>query len=110
MSRRNLLDPPVTFGPATNSWLYTVKVIVNNILRGQTNNTGTVTLTPSVTTTTITDNRIGGSSGIYLQPTTANAAAALATTYLSTPGAGTVVINHANSAQVDRVFNYAILG
>lgn len=109
MSFRNLLDPPAV-GPLLPGWLRGLKEVVNNILRGKLNNTGTVTLTPSAITTTITDNRIGGSSTIHLQPTTANAAAALATTYPSTPGAGTVVINHANDAQVDKTFLYAILG
>jgi len=79
-----------------------------NILRGKLNNTGSVTLTVSSATTTLTDIRIGINSVVLLQPTTANAAAELATLYFGTPGDGTVTINHANNAQADRIFKYAI--
>ena len=87
-----------------------IVVAVNNILRGKTNNTGTVTLTANSATTTLTDVRIGINSVIHLQPTTANAAAAKTNVYFGTPGDGTVVINHANNAQADRVFLYTISG
>lgn len=83
---------------------------VNQILQGKTNNFGSVTLTANDTTTTLTDIRIGVNSVILLQPTTANAAGALATTYPGTPGDGTVTINHANAATVDRTFKYVITG
>lgn len=83
---------------------------VNNVLRGKTNNTGTVTLTANAASTALTDIRIGINSVIVLQPTTANAAAALATTYVGTPGDGTVTISHANNAQADKTFLYAIIG
>lgn len=112
---------PVTSGkvntnPIPQNWgdikehLYKVGTAVNNILRGKTNNTGSVTLTANAASTTLSDNRIGANSNIHLHPTTANAAAALTNVYFSTPGKGTVVINHANNAQTDRVFNYSIVG
>lgn len=85
---------------------------LNNALRGKLNNTGSVTLTQSSATTTLTDIRIGINSVILLQPTTANASAEIGngTIYFGTPGNGTVTINHANNAQSDRTFKYAILG
>ena len=83
---------------------------INNILRGKLNNTGTVTLTANAATTVLADVRIGTESVIALHATTANAAAALATTYFGTTGNGTVTINHANNAQVDRTYRYAVLG
>lgn len=85
---------------------------VNNILRGKTNNVGTVTLTANSATTTLTDIRIGINSVILLQPTTANASAEIGAgaIYFGTPGDGTVTINHANNAQTDRTFNYAVVG
>ena len=83
---------------------------INSILRGKLNNTGSVTLTASSATTTLTDIRIGKDSVITLQPTTANAAAEIATLYFGTPGDGTVTINHANNAQTDRTFKYTITG
>jgi hypothetical protein len=83
---------------------------INNILRGKLNNTGTITLTESSATSTLTDVRIGINSVITLQPTTANAAAELATLYFGAASDGTVTIHHANNAQTDRTFLYAIIG
>jgi hypothetical protein len=70
--------------------------------------TGTVTLTANAASTVLTDDRIGYDSAILLQPTTANAAAALATTYISETGRvnGAVTITHANNAQSDKTFRY----
>lgn len=83
---------------------------VNNILRGKTNNTGEVTLTANTTTTTLEDIRIGINSVLTLQPTTANAATAKANVYFGSPGDGSVTLTHANNAQTDRTFKYAIHG
>ena len=49
---------------------------------------------------------------VLLQPTSANAAAELGngTLYFDAPGAGSVVIRHANNAQIDRSFNYVVIG
>lgn len=82
---------------------------VNNILRGKINNVGEITLTASSATTTLTDIRIGKDSIVLMQPTTANAAAALSGLYFGTPGNGTITINHANNAQADKSFRYAVL-
>ncbi len=87
-----------------------VAIAVNQILKGKTNNTSAVTLTANAGTTALADVRIGVESCIVLQPQTANAAAALSTTYLDTPGDGTVTINHANNAQTDKTFKYAVIG
>ena len=84
--------------------------VVNNILTGKMNNTSVVTLTANAATTTLTDSRIGSNSVICLMPTTANAAAALATTYFNTFADGSCVINHANNAQVDKTFSLTITG
>ncbi len=96
--------------PEVIMFLGKVRDVVNNTMRGKINATGTVTLTANAATTTITDTRIGGSTVVLLQPTTANAAAALATTYISTPTQGSVVINHANNAQVDKIFLTVLIG
>lgn len=85
---------------------------LNNAIKGKLNCTGSVTLTISSATTTLTDIRIGLYSVILLMPTTANASAEIGngTIYFGTPGNGTVTINHANNAQADRTFTYAIIG
>lgn len=81
---------------------------IQNILDGKINATGSVTLTASVATTTLSDRRIGPSSAILFSPTTANAAAEAL--YVTAQGDGTATLNHANNAQTDRTYNYAVLG
>lgn len=92
------------------AWLAKIAAVLNGVLAGKTNNTTTVTLTANAATTTLTDSRIGANSVICLMPTTANAAAALATTYFNTFADGSCVINHANNAQADKTFSVTITG
>jgi ketopantoate hydroxymethyltransferase len=67
----------------------------------------TVTLTAGATSTVLTDARIGVLSFIGLMPTTANAAGALATTYVAVTN-GSATITHANTPTVDRTFTVLI--
>ena len=86
---------------------------VHRIMDGKINSTGTVTLTASVTTTTVTDFRVGADTTVILSPITANAAAEIGngTIYHSSTTAGTsFVLTHANNAQTDRDFRYTLLG
>ena len=87
-----------------------IAVVLNNVLRGKTNNTSTVTLTANSATTTLTDERIGATSTILLHATTANAAAALGGVYFSAFADGSCTVNHANDAQNDKTFRYAVVG
>lgn len=88
--------------------------VANLAISGKMNVTGTVTLTASSATSTLVDSRIGADSALILIPTTANASAEFGngTIYLTYPNAtqGQAVINHANNAQVDRTFIYAVIG
>lgn len=84
--------------------------VINNIMRGKTNNRGTVTLTAGSATTVVNDINAGGDSVILLQPTTANAAAALANVRVTANGKQTFTLTHANNAQTDRIFKYVIIG
>jgi hypothetical protein len=43
-------------------------------------------------------------------PTTANAAAELATMFVSSRGKQTFTITHANNGQTDRTFKYVVIG
>lgn len=70
---------------------------------------GTVTLTANAASTTVVHSSINADVVISLMPTTANAAAALGTTYI-VPAKGQFVINHANNAQVDKTFAWAVAG
>lgn len=89
-----------------------VSNVVNNLLRGRLNNIEDVTLTASVATTVVTDERVTVQSFIGFMPKTANAAAELAagTMYVSSIGNGTFTITHANNAQTDRTFTWMVTG
>lgn len=69
---------------------------------------GSVTLTASATTTEVTNLAVGATSHVFLSPKTANAAAALATTYV-TCSRYTITITHANNSQTDRDFSYQVV-
>lgn len=84
--------------------------VVGNLMNGKSNNTGSVTLTANAATTTLSDARIGANSTILLMATTANAAGALATTYFDNFLDGSCRVNHANNAQADKTFRYAVIG
>ena len=83
---------------------------VNYVLDGRNNARGEVTLRANQTTTTVTDRTVHPESRILLEPTTANAAAALGTTYATAHGNGTFELTHASNAQGDRVFRYLVSG
>jgi CDP-diacylglycerol pyrophosphatase len=83
---------------------------VNQVVKGRTDNYGTFTLTPSTTTTTVNDPNVSENSTVNFMPTTANAAGAIATTYIGTIANGSFTVTHANNAQVDRTFRYSAHG
>lgn len=83
---------------------------INQLAQGRSNAVGTVTLTASVASTTVTPETCGAGSKVFLTPTTANAAAALATTYVSAVAPKSFTLTHANNAQTDRTFGYVCLG
>ena len=89
-----------------------MRIILNEVLRGRNNAVGTVTLTASAATTTVTNNLMAPDMGVWFVPTTANASAEIGagTMYLSTRDTGSFVITHANNAQTDRTFVYVVLG
>lgn len=82
---------------------------LQQLAAGRSNAIGTVTLAESATTTTVTDQNCAAVSAIVLTPQTANAAAALATSYVTTAN-GSFVITHDSNTQSDRTFAYAICG
>lgn len=84
--------------------------VLNSVLAGRLNVTAELTLTANVATTTLTDARLSAQSFIGLCPLTANAAAAVGTTYISARNEGSCVVTHANNAQTDRDFSVLIIG
>ena len=89
------------------SWQDAARVIAtyfNQSIDGRSNAIGSVTLTASTTTTTVTDTRVAEDSTIALMPVTANAAAE---SCFFTVTAGQFVNNHPKNAPTDRDIRYA---
>lgn len=90
------------------------KIILSlqQLAAGRSNATGSVTLSASAASTTVTNANCATGSTPSLTATTANAAAEFknGTIYVGTVSNGSFVITHANNSQTDRTFLYAILG
>ena len=96
--------------PEPNADIDEIRDATRQLVRGRSNAAGTVTLTVSATTTVVTAPKIvSTSSAISLMPKTANAAAAIATTYITTAN-GSFTITHANTATADRTFRWSAQG
>ncbi|KRQ11937.1 hypothetical protein AOQ73_05890 [Bradyrhizobium pachyrhizi] len=85
---------------------------LHQLASGRSNAVGIVTLTPSATSTTVTDANCAVGTVPKLVPTTPNAAAALTGIYIpiATITNGSFVIQHASAATNDRTFLYALQG
>jgi hypothetical protein len=71
-----------------------------------------VTLTPNQATTALNDPRLTGSSVVLFMARTANASAEIGagTLFVTGRGKGVATLNHANSVQADRDFDYIVIG
>jgi hypothetical protein len=89
-----------------------VAAVVNRLAQGKLNCTGSLTLAAGAASTTVNDPRATAGSIVLLMPTTANAAAELGngTLYVSARAKGSFTLVHANNAQTDRAFDYALMG
>ncbi len=96
--------------PDIKQQLQRATLIVNGLLDGRHNATGTATLATSTTTTSVIDARVGVSSVITLMPTTSRAATALASVYVSARMAGSFILTHDSQTYTDRVFAYHVGG
>lgn len=83
---------------------------LNQVVRGRANNTGTVTLAANETETVVEDNLFESSQVPLLIPTTANAALALTSVYLSAREKGAFTLTHDSTADEDRTFLYVRWG
>lgn len=91
-------------------WDFRSVLLLNQVLDGKTNNTGSVTLTANSATTTLTNPLITATSVITFSPQTANAATATGNLYVSAKADGSATLTHANNAQADRTFDYVVTG
>ncbi len=88
-----------------------ISEVVNNLVEGKSNNTGTITLAvASATTTTLTDERIGFESIILFMPTTANAASAMTNLYVSARAKGSATLTHSANTAADKTYGYIVVG
>ena len=98
-------EPPIT-GASERETIEAIR----ELIRGRGNYVTIVTLTPNAATTVIQNRNFNANGLVVLSPTTANAAAALSTTYAANVSGGSVTLAHANNAQTDRTFKMAVLG
>ncbi len=73
---------------------------------GRLGNAGTVTLTANAASTVVTRYGVAKNDVVLLSAQTANAAAALGTTYAIATAKNTITFTHANNAQTDKTFLY----
>lgn len=87
-----------------------ISEVVNNSMQGKTNNTGTLTLETSGTTTTLYDERIGFNSVILLSPLNINSAGEINHIFVQSKSKGSAVIGHRNHGHTDVILDYIIVG
>jgi hypothetical protein len=88
-----------------------ISEVVNNLVEGKSNNTGTITLAvASATTTTLTDERIGYDSVIVFMPRTSNAASAMTNLYVSARTKGSATLTHSANTSADKTYGYIVVG
>jgi hypothetical protein len=83
---------------------------IRELVEGRHNAGGAFTLTPGATTTVVNHPNCSMDCYPVFSARTANAAAALATTYISAINQGSFTVTHANNAQADRTFSYTVTG
>jgi hypothetical protein len=102
----------LTLSPAEKD-IFRIVMAVRQLMEGRSNATGTFTLAVApATSTAVAAPACGAASVILLMPQTANAAAALAGTFVLAANVtkGQFVVSHAASPQTDRTFGYVALG
>jgi hypothetical protein len=103
--------PGVPDAPSTWSqhWGLRMQSTLNAVV-GKTNNVADLTLAAGATSTTMVDARLSAFSSLSFTPTTAHAATALGTIFVTNQKNGQATINHASTADTDKTFKVAIHG
>lgn len=99
-------EAPQQWSPA---WAQVVQTMVNVLLR-KLNCTADLTLRAGQATTIMQDPRLSAFSVLTFMPTTASAATAKASVYVTAQNNGVATINHANTADTDKTFKVALHG
>lgn len=95
-----------------NEDLTKINQAIEQIDQGRLNCSGTFTLAASATTTTVAAPTVAPGTEIVFSAKTANAAGALATTFIldSNISAGSFIVSHASAASTDRSFSWIGVG
>ncbi len=83
---------------------------IRQLIEGRSNAVGTCTLAANAGSTTVTAVNCGPTSAVFLFPTSANAAAIVAATYVSAVASGSFTVTHTNSASTGKTFYWVALG
>ena len=83
-----------------------INAALHRLAQGGSNATGSFTLNANATSTTVTIAVCSALSVIDWQPTTADAAAQMATLYCTSPSSGQFVLTHASNTSTDQTFNF----
>ncbi len=85
---------------------------IRELWQGRSHAVGEFTLSTSTVTTLVSAPNCGAGARVFLCPRTLNAAAALATTYITVANVtqGEFIVTHANNAQSDRTFGFEARG
>lgn len=85
---------------------------IRQMAQGRLNCAGTVTLVAGVTTTTVKAPTVAKGTIISLSPQTANAAAALPTTFILAANvtSGQFIVSHASAGTTDRTLGWIAIG
>lgn len=97
--------------PEENNLWRIVQAVIQ-LVQGRNNATKTITLTANATTTVVKHPNCSQDCQPMLSPRTANAAAAIPTTYILQASIvqGQFTITHANAGSTDRTFGYSVQG
>ena len=90
--------------------IYNIVQAIIQLVNGRQNSVGDVTLTPNAGSTVVSFENCSTGCRVFLEPRTAHAAAALATTFISAIGQKSFTITHANDAQIDKTFSFLAIG
>lgn len=103
-------------GINADEFLLKCQTVLNGVLNGKTNNTGTFTLSANTVSSVVTlaSGRIGPDTVILYAPNTLNAAAEIGagTMFVSSRDIAnsTFTLTNANNAQTDRIFSFTLTG
>ena len=86
-----------------------ISTVVNGLIEGKSNNTGSFSTTTLTTSATLSDERIGFNSVILFMPLDHDSAAELIDIYFDTFAQGSCTVHYGNHA-VARNYRYIIVG